>query len=627
MPTDESYLDSLLNGLNSDGNKPDNKNRFSAYRKNKRAEQKEDNTPPETEMAPADEVNNEIAIDDFDRQPANTSDYYAKTDADDLIDDSFETGEIKNYNIFNDYDDDVIDNMINNELSDEVSQGELFSVSGENNGGNSYLFGDDTEEESPDEAEDIPEEISEGLNFSEEEADDGADEIYAPEPDNGSEHEALDNLFSDLFKDDKEETDNTDPVDELDDHDFFEGVEESDASDKNMEEHLADEVVNIVADDQEQPEIEENADDFQAEYEDPMEGFTFNAEETEEPDNDENNQGGISSMLGDMGVDTFNEDDLAALDDLLNEIDLDKPAEEEKKPKARKSAVAKDKLPWYIQLFGNVKIPEDKIKPEPTPEEIAKQKADLADAKKALKETKKAEKAEKKKAAAEAKALKARQTAEEKEAARKLKLEQASNMILEDVGNTAKLNKWGILVIFALFLGIVAVTVSGGSTLAYNIGVRQASKLFDNALVYQDVTYYTKAYDKIYGLDIEEEDYDLYDKILTVNYVNTQLNSYYNHALLDDYREGLNDLFKGLLRFRKWFAHATALGAQDDIYLVRSEIYKKLWEIYGIDESEAMFVLEHYDYLKETYGEYEANLYYTRYIYETVDRLGLGDGE
>ena len=85
-------------------------------------------------------------------------------------------------------------------------------------------------------------------------------------------------------------------------------------------------------------------------------------------------------------------------------------------------------------------------------------------------------------------------------------------------------------------------------------------------------------------------------------------------------------MFKGLLRFRKWFAHATALGAQDDIYLVRSEIYRKLWVMYGIDEDTAMFVLEHYDYLKATYSEYEANLYYTRYIYEKVDELGLGAG-
>ena len=105
------------------------------------------------------------------------------------------------------------------------------------------------------------------------------------------------------------------------------------------------------------------------------------------------------------------------------------------------------------------------------------------------------------------------------------------------------------------------------------------------------------------------------------------LNSAVNYISGGYYREGLNDLFKGLLRFRKWFAHATALGAQDDIYLVRSEIYNKLWEIYGIDESEAMFVLEHYDLLKANYGDYEANLYYTRYIYETVDRLGLGSGD
>ncbi len=731
MPNDESYLDSLLNGLTSNGNKSDNNDRFSAYRKKseKKADNKEIRVSPESEETPANEVMDETAtgskaelhdIPDFldaylspkdegeDDEADGSDDTHEETfnflDSDEEDDDEpafsfdeekyvtddepdtdFETGEIENYNIFDDYDDAVIDKMINDELSEEGSSGELFAV---------------PEEEKPEPApEPAPE--PEFVSEPKEETDRAPEEFFGEG--NDEESNALDDLFGNLYneneepKEEKSYSDQSDDMD-LDNFDFFSGVTDNPIPENQMENHLADEVFNIEAEDagsdevrsKEKPELadsedifslndqdnapgvfyedgtpaeeeskdtprfifgedtlgedqndqstdsgteeafdflnsgsvessEENADNFVPEYEDPMGGFSMNE------GGEEGHSSELGNMFGDVGVDSFNEDDLAALDDLLNEIDVDKNDEE--KPAKKKAAINKEKLPWYIQLFGNVKIPENKIKPEIPPEELEKQKAEAAEAKKALKEARKAEKEEKKKAAAEAKALKARQTAEEKEAIRKKKLEQASEMILEDVGNTTRLNKWGILVIFALFIGIVAVTVSGGSTLAYNIGVRQASKLFDNALIYKDVTYYTKAYDKIYGLDIEDEDYELYDKILTINYVNTQLNAYNNHALLDDYREGLNDLFKGLLRFRKWFAHATALGAQDDIYLVRSEIYKKLWEIYGIDESEAMFVLEHYDMLKESYGEYEANLYYTRYIYETVDQLGLGTGE
>ncbi len=750
MPTDESYLDSLLNGLTSNGNEPDDKDRFSAYKKNskKKTENKEIRVTPEVEETPADEVINDAAagskaelhdipnfldayispkddnkdeeVDDknaeehdvdssdysFDDSPSFVPEVDDEITEDHEPDVNFQTGEIENYNIFDDYDDAVIDKMINDELSEEGASGELFAMPEENSDE------PETEEESI-----IPEEpFGEGNEPSEESEDNALTDLFFNEGDGKKdldnddyeEGSALDSLFGNLNQDtDKYENNGNDLFDkgsddddiDYDKFDFFEGVTDNPIPGNQMENHLADEVFNIESDDADdvvnKPELadsedifsmndsaqepgvfnedgtpydngldidnqsnpvkvetpeyifgesdsdsegmvnndnaeeafdflnsnseetpEENADNFVAEYEDPMSGFSI--------DSGADNSN-LSSMLGDMGVDSFNEDDLAALDDLLNEIDTDK--EDEDKPvKSKKAAIEKDKLPWYIQLFGNVKIPENKIKPEIPPEELAKQKAEAAEAKKALREAKAAEKAEKKKAAAEAKALKARQTAEEKEAARKKKLEQASEMILEDVGNTTKLNKWGILVIFALFIGIVAVTVSGGSTLAYNIGIRQASKLFNNALVYKDVSYYTRAYDKIYGLEIEEEDYELYDKILTINYVNTQLNAYSNHVFLDDYREGLNDLFKGLLRFRKWFAHATALGAQDDIYLVRSEIYKKLWDIYGINEDEAMFVLEHYDLLKENYSEEDANLYYTRYIYETVDRLGLGQG-
>ena len=734
MPNDESYLDSLLNGLNSDGNKKEETDRFAAYKKHKVTAEQNDGVKPEKEipieetpmieeqiMEESEELPEEITEDTapVEEKPKKTKTEKKAVKAEKpkeaqkpqktekskkqpelSVDEAvaairsvpipeFEAGEIENYNIFDEYEDEVIDEIISNELSEERSSGELFAVSESDV---DEEFAQETDKSS-DESENLPETqtvIEEAHDPEIEPANETEFDFSGntEEKSGADEEAALDALFGSLF-DDKDsnydgianhagsdiivdkENDEFKKVDEAtkssDDSDFnydgfdFLNQDGSDmVTDSNMEEHLADEVSDIEEDDnkpeladsedifaltddgtepavfeedgslpvaEEMPEFndlfstEEEEENSSSGDDDPMSGFTFNADENSDEEQEENV--GLGGMLGDMGVDTLNEDDLAALDNLFNEIDIDKP-DEEGTTKTKKVKAVKDKLPWYIRLFGNVKIPENQIKPEPTPEEIEKKKAEAAEAKKALKEAKKAEKAAKKKEIAEAKALKARQTAEEKELARKKKLEQASAFILEDVGNTTKLNKWGILVIFALFIGIVAVTVSGGSTLAYNIGVRQATKYFDNALIYRDVNYYTKAYDKIYGLDIEEEDYEIYDKILTVNYVNTQLNAYNNHAKLDDYREGLNDLFKGLLRFRKWFAHAAALGAQDDIYLVRSEILNRLWDNYGIDEAEAMFVLEHYDALKSSYSEYEANLYYTRYIYETVDRLGLG---
>jgi len=59
MSNDESYLDSLLNGLTSNGNKPDNNDRFSVYRKKtaKKTDDKEEiMVTPESEETPANEV-------------------------------------------------------------------------------------------------------------------------------------------------------------------------------------------------------------------------------------------------------------------------------------------------------------------------------------------------------------------------------------------------------------------------------------------------------------------------------------------------------------------------------------------------------------------------------------------
>ncbi len=689
MSTDESYLDSLLNGLDSDNN--NSNDRLSAFKKKAESVSPDDNDFEGVKDIVTDETNG-ISKDE------NQSAFEEKTEADDekkekteseffeLVDTNenepenltldYTAGEIDNYNIFDEYDDKVIDKMIDEELSREEDEGEPFVMS-ENN--DDFANEENVRDEDLDfiypEPESIRNEDEEDalagllarqvadLDAEEKESaygdkifgnfdfDGNSDETYAEDDKSGSEataeEEEFDKSQNDLFsflnteevetkeqenkKADTEEQKNEEQENEdtefADSEDIF-AIRDEKHEQVVFDDYMANEdnKQNKTDDDNLIDSNESNNNELSSDYNESESSILgLDSLFGPEPIEEISNKNSASDFLGDDAMDTLDESDIAALDDLFNEIDVTTTADTETKEE-KSEKVKKNKVPWYIKIFGNVSIPEEKIKPEPTEEEIAKQKEEAKAAKKAIAEAKKAEKDEKKKAAAEAKAIKQRQSAEEKEAARKKKLEEASNLILEDAGNTKKLNKWGIIVVFCLFMGIVLLVVSGGNTVSYNIGIRQATKYFDNALVYGDVSYYTKAYDKIYGLDVEEEDYEIYDKILTVNYVNTQLTAYTSHAGTDDYAAGLNDLFKGLLRFRKWFAHATAIGAQDDIYLVRTEIYNKLWEIYGINEDEAMFVLEHYDYLKETYSENEANVYYTRYIYEKVDALGLGTG-
>ncbi|MBP5311531.1 MAG: hypothetical protein J6112_01705, partial [Clostridia bacterium] len=364
--------------------------------------------------------------------------------------------------------------------------------------------------------------------------------------------------------------------------------------------------------------------------EDPLEGFVFDSGTEEAPQEDpageelgaanvtDTPEISTEELLGAAGLNDHDEKDIQALDNLFNEVSIDDDESEEKKPKKKK-----ENKPWYVKLFGNVKIPEDKIKPEPTEEELAAKKAEAAEAKKAAADAKKAEKDEKKKAAAEAKAEKARRTKEEKDALKAKKREELSKLILEDTDNTTRLNKAGVTIIFAVFVGIAALIISGSSNIAYRTSIKQAERDYNSALKYGDINYYSDAYDHIYGLTLDEKDYPLGEKIYTVNFVSAQISAFNNHYATGDYTSSLNDLFKGLLRYNKWIPYAIELGAEDDLYFVRTQILGLLDEQFGISEEEAMTVLSTYAGIVNTENEASANLYYTKYIYSTVADVGL----
>ena len=101
----------------------------------------------------------------------------------------------------------------------------------------------------------------------------------------------------------------------------------------------------------------------------------------------------------------------------------------------------------------------------------------------------------------------------------------------------------------------------------------------------------------MYGLEIKEEDMELYDKIMTVQYVNVQLLSYMRYNSLDMDAEALDSLMKGLRRYETFIQHGTELGVKEDLNYLKKQIVQQLHDVFGITEEDAytMLALESQD--------------------------------
>lgn len=276
-----------------------------------------------------------------------------------------------------------------------------------------------------------------------------------------------------------------------------------------------------------------------------------------------------------------------------------------------------EKKPFLNRVFDNVPIDPSKIKPEPTKEEIAEEKQKKAEEKKQATEAKKAAKKAKKEAKKQEKERKAQEKALEKEAKKAKKLE-AAKQILEEVQET-RINRVGATIVFVLF-AVCAVGIAFGSDLfSYSVSVNSAQKSFNLALD-NDVSYYNDAYEQIYGLEVKKEDQELNDKIMTVMFVNKELNSYNNYMMMKDYEEALHSLLKGIYRYGKYYESAIPLGIDKDLDFVRKQILEKLDETFHISEDEAEVLRSQ---LEQAMVSEEASEEYSLAIYEIVQECEL----
>lgn len=579
--TDESYLDSLLNSVVTDTAKPDRGIPLSARRKAKQAERQEKQA---TEAKPEPPAAEEPVM---------------------LNDDELDAG-LGNYSIFDEFsDDDAIDRMISEELDVPASVTEEKEISAESALPEELSFPlEETEEETAAEEEPdldnpfLDDAVTEDFNadgaLTEEPA---PEELVLEEPDLGDlvlEDSVLEDLFSGV-----------DAIEES-------AVEEPVETD-SMEPSEADSVASI------------------------FEGFGFDESEAEEfqPESEEDISIGSHSVSPEL-IEGLDEHDMATLDNLFQEIEvaetargakeedsllhlLDEDAEtsQDTAKGKRKKKKKKDSRTLLVKLFGNVPVDPSKVKHEPTPEEIAEKKQAKEEKKKKDAEEKKKAADEKKAAARAAKEEKAKLAQIAKEEKKAKKMEQAK-LILEEMKDT-RINRVGATIVFLLFALLAVGIFVGTNFITYNLAINNAKKSFGMARG-NSPKYYNDAYDQIYGLEskLNEEDAEFYSKVMTVMFVNKQLNSYNSYVAIGDEVSALDSLLKGLKRYEKYSMYCILMGDDDlqyDLDYIRSQILAELDTHYGISTDEATALIKQ-----------QSSDEYAKTVYGIIDRLyGQGD--
>lgn len=305
---------------------------------------------------------------------------------------------------------------------------------------------------------------------------------------------------------------------------------------------------------------------------------------------------GESGSLDDIFADSSSEsfDDIfgdssvggeGSLDDDLMDILNEKSVTEEEKP-AKKSGVI-DKLFANIHDAKSKRVHEKMLSDEEKRALRKKEREEKKAAKKAKKEdpayiaeqeAKKKEKEEKK---AQAKAVKEAKKREKEE----LKKQRQAEEEAEAMKDQGRINRVGAAIVFVCLGAFAASVIFGSDTFSYNQSVANAKEYFGNRE-------YTEAYNELRGVELKNEDIEMYDKVVTVMYVNKQLNSYNNYYAMQMYPEALDSLLKGLEKYDNHLEAAGQLGVVDDLDYVRAQIVVELQTVFSLNEKEAYAIID-----------------------------------
>ena len=299
--------------------------------------------------------------------------------------------------------------------------------------------------------------------------------------------------------------------------------------------------------------------------------------------------GSDSSEIEDGSEDSFLEDDLMSIISEEEEASKDKKSKKGKKAKKEKDP---NKKGLFSKLFDNVhdaksKREHEKMLSDEEKRALRKQeREEKKAAKKAMKEDPAylAEKEAKKQAKQDAKAQKQAAKEAKKKEKEELKKQKRAEEEAEAMKDQGRINKIGATIVFVSLGAFAASVIFGSSTFSYNQSVTKATEHFGNRE-------YTQAYNELRGVELKDEDIETYDKVITVMYVNKQLNSYNNYYAMQMYPEALDSLLKGLEKYDKHLEAAGQLGVVDDLDYVKNQIIEELRITFSLNEKQAYKIM------------------------------------
>ena len=289
--------------------------------------------------------------------------------------------------------------------------------------------------------------------------------------------------------------------------------------------------------------------------------------------------GGDIDDLADLSTDTPNTEEDNELNLVLEDLD----AIDQKKKRKKKKEKDTEKISIFQKLFGNIhdekarKSQEAALKKQEEKEKKKKPKK----TKEELEEEKKLKAQEKKEKLDAAKKIKEAKKKEKDELKRKKQEEKAQEEEIDE----GRINRVGATLVFAFFGILGAVILLGSKGFAYSSSISKATNHFE-------IQEYNEAYDEVRGVEVKEDDREIYDKIMTVMFVNKQLNSYNNYYSLKMYPEALDSLLKGLKRYEEYISYAKELGIESDMDYVRNQLLSELKEMYEMSEKDAYKIIE-----------------------------------
>lgn len=169
---------------------------------------------------------------------------------------------------------------------------------------------------------------------------------------------------------------------------------------------------------------------------------------------------------------------------------------------------------------------------------------------------------------------------------------------VQEIDRTEKpLNKKLLVALSFMMISFGILIVFGSRAYAESLSISNATTNFDRKR-------YTEAYNELYGMPRNNKNKEIYDKVMTVMYVNKHVNTYNNYYTLELYPQALDSLIKGLQRYEQYIDRAIDLGVESDLDYIKSTILKELDSKFNVHEKKAIKLAN-----VEDNKEYSKNVY------------------